>query len=165
MSNTLKSFFTSRLSNSVLSLFEFRKFGILSGRFQVLLVILLWLASLFLGYREFLSKGTFQGYLPSDAFSLINVPIWEEFIFRGLILGSLWKHNPAWVAIGISSLLFGLRHLLNLFYGGNISGVLDQVFYTAVVFSPVAAFLTIKSKSVWPAVIFHFLHNLILLYF
>jgi membrane protease YdiL (CAAX protease family) len=48
-----------------------------------------------------LSKGTFQGYLPSDAFSLINVPIWEEFIFRGLIFGSLWKHNPAWVAIGV----------------------------------------------------------------
>jgi membrane protease YdiL (CAAX protease family) len=119
MLNSLKSFFTSRLSKSVLSLFEFRKFGILSSTFQVLAVILLWLASLFLGYREFLNKGTFQGYLPSDAFSLINVPIWEEFIFRGFILGALWKNNPAWVVIGISSLLFGLRHLLNLFIWRN----------------------------------------------
>jgi len=42
--------------------------------------------------------------------TVLCAPLVEEFIFRGLILSRLKKAMPLWVAILISSFLFGLMH-------------------------------------------------------
>ena len=48
---------------------------------------------------------------PSMAFvSLVMAPIMEELTFRGLIQRGLRKNLPAWAAIGVTSVFFGLWH-------------------------------------------------------
>ena len=161
----LKLFLTSKFSDSIWSIFEFKKVWIITPTLQVVTVIFLYIVSLYLGYQEFLTKGTFQGYNPNEAFSLIFVPIWEEFIFRGLILVGIWKYQPVWIAVIVSAFLFGIRHYINLFYGGSLASVNEQVIYAGFIFAPILGVLTVKTRSVWPAIILHFLNNLLVLYF
>lgn len=48
---------------------------------------------------------------PSMAFvSLVMAPVMEELAFRGLIQRGLRKNLPAWAAIGVTSVFFGLWH-------------------------------------------------------
>ena len=70
----------------------------------------------------------------------------EEFIFRGLILQGLRRYGTAF-AIVASACLFALFHLtaeqlVFAFIGGLFFG-----------------YLTVKTDSLWPAVILHFLNN------
>lgn len=41
----------------------------------------------------------------------VMVGVVEEFLFRGLLQGSLERVMPAWQAIGVASVMFGLMHL------------------------------------------------------
>ncbi len=48
---------------------------------------------------------------PSMAFvSLVMAPVMEELAFRGLIQRGLRRNLPAWAAIGVTSVFFGLWH-------------------------------------------------------
>ncbi len=71
----------------------------------------------------------------------------EEFAFRGIILHKLRKYGDAY-AVFISALLFGLLH-------GNIV----QIPFAFTVGIAVG-FITIKTGSILPAIIVHFLNNL-----
>ncbi len=73
-------------------------------------------------------------------------PIAEEFIFRGAILGSLRKHGDAF-AIIISAIFFGLAH-------GNFLQT-PVTFLTGLVLG----YITVKSNSIIPAIILHFVNN------
>ncbi len=73
-------------------------------------------------------------------------PITEEFAFRGILLQKLRKYGDGF-AILVSSLLFGLIH-------GNIV----QIPFAFVV-GLAAAFITVKTSSLIPAIITHFLVN------
>ena len=43
--------------------------------------------------------------------AVIAAPVVEEILFRGIVLRSMRKFTPAWAAILISSVLFGVYHL------------------------------------------------------
>ncbi len=74
-------------------------------------------------------------------------PIIEEFLFRGAILGSLrQKHGDA-LAVIISAVLFGLMH-------GNFIQT-PVTFLTGLVLG----YLTVKTDSMIPAIILHFVNN------
>ena len=72
----------------------------------------------------------------------------EEFGMRGVCLGSLRRFGDGF-AIIVSSVLFGLIH-------GNFG----QIFFAAII-GFAAGYATVKSGSMWPAIIIHFVNNLI----
>ncbi len=70
----------------------------------------------------------------------------EEFAFRGVILGKLRKHSDS-LAVLISGVMFGLMH-------GNFT----QIPFAFVV-GLVLGYITVKTNSLLPAIIIHFLNN------
>lgn len=76
----------------------------------------------------------------------IVAPIFEELIFRGLILTALKKFGHVY-AIVVTSLLFALLH-------GNIPQSLPIFFFSLVV-----CYVVIKMNSLLPAILIHFINN------
>lgn len=71
----------------------------------------------------------------------------EEMFFRGFVLSSLLKRVKPWMAILGSALLFGLFHL-------NFVQMIP-----ATLTGIVLAYITYKSKSIYPAMLMHFANN------
>ncbi len=125
---------------------------------QIITVLALFTIYTALSYFEYQKTGTMWGY--PLRISIFFVPIYEELIFRGLILAGLTKFYSARNSIIISSLIFGLWHLKNIFFIPT-HNLISQMLYTAFIFGPIAAYLTLKTKNVWLAVILHYLNNAI----
>ncbi len=99
--------------------------------------------------------------------TMLCVGFLEELIFRGFIFVSLVSENKRQkkaseqnkrIAILISSLTFGVGHIINLFMGAPLVETLLQVCYaTAAGFLFTIIFC--KSGSLWPCVIAHSLMN------
>ena len=70
----------------------------------------------------------------------------EEFAFRGVILKIMRKHSDS-MAILVSGVMFGLMH-------GNFT----QIPFALVV-GLILAFITVKTNSLIPAILIHFLNN------
>jgi sodium transport system permease protein len=80
--------------------------------------------------------------------SIVVLPaVCEELAFRGFILTGLRRRFRPWTAILLSSFLFALYHL-NVFQ-------LLPTFLLGVVLG----LLAVRSGSLWPPMLFHFLHN------
>lgn len=77
------------------------------------------------------------------------VPFWEEFFFRGFIHNILRNKLGMWAAIIVSSLIFGLFHLIPL----QVLG--------AFTLGIVIAWAYEKSGSLWVAIYIHALNNLV----
>ena len=76
--------------------------------------------------------------------------ITEEVAFRGFILSGLRRTYSARTAVILSALLFGFLHvLLSLF----------QQLFGATVLGLVLGFLALRTGSLWPGVVFHFVTN------
>lgn len=91
--------------------------------------------------------------------TILFAPIFEELIFRGWILGELRKRHSAMKALVYSSVLFGLWHLKNIFYF-DLEDLAYQMIYAAVIVGPMLAWLTLKTKTLWPGVILHYINNI-----
>ncbi|MHA2031989.1 MAG: CPBP family intramembrane glutamic endopeptidase, partial [Candidatus Kariarchaeaceae archaeon] len=85
----------------------------------------------------------------------LNPGIWEELGFRGIILSDLREKYADHNAIILSSFLFGLMHFSNMVFlsfeealGGVIMATLFGLFW---------GYLTVKTGSVLPAMISHYL--------
>ena len=126
--------------------------------FQVLAIVGLFVTAVFLSHAEYLAKGTSFGFAGPGFNALVN-PIYEELIFRGWILGRLARWRSALVAIAVSSLLFGILHLRNIFWL-DASALLRMVVYAGCVIGPLLGYVTLRCRSVWPAVILHYMNNL-----
>ena len=74
-------------------------------------------------------------------------PLMEELLFRGSMLGRTAQFGE-WFAIFAMAVSFGLYHQ-------NY----EQIFFAAV-FGLILGFVTIKSRSIWPALIMHVVINL-----
>ncbi len=96
--------------------------------------------------------------LAGPGFNALINPIYEEVIFRGWILGRLVKNHSDSVSIGVSALLFGLFHIRNIYWldAGSLAG---SMAFTGLIFGPVAGYLALRFRSLWPAVILHDLNN------
>lgn len=139
-------------------LFRWRTVWRVTPAVQIGIIIACYLAMVAAGYLEWRSTGLLQGY-PVHV-EVLFVPVYEEMIFRGLILGALLAHTSPMRAIAYSSLLFGIWHLKNIFYD-PAPQVLYQVAYTGLFFGPVTAYLAVRTRTIWPGVILHYLNNLL----
>ena len=89
--------------------------------------------------------------------NMINISFIEETIFRGFLFKMMSKDNVK-TAIIVSSVTFGIGHIINLFNGADLVPTLMQVCYAI---SIGYLFVTIfhKSKSLIPCIITHALVN------
>ena len=102
---------------------------------------------------------------------VVIVPVSEELVFRAVLFSALLAamsrlHPPATaalLAIGINAGAFGLGHAANLFWL-PAAFVVPQVAY-AVVIGLVAAFVMLKTRSVYPAILVHAAVNAVVVAF
>ena len=92
--------------------------------------------------REFPSTGL-AGHF---AFFAVFVPMFEELLYRALILGYLLRPLTPWLALVVSALLFAAGHPSWLFSG--LSGVAYGLLY-------------LRYRNLWLCVLFHGAHNLV----
>jgi sodium transport system permease protein len=76
--------------------------------------------------------------------------ICEEFAFRGFILSGLEHQHRTRSAILLSALMFGFLHVL-------LS--LSQQLFNATLLGVVLGLLAVRSRSILPGIVFHFLNN------
>lgn len=115
---------------------------------------------LLIGFSSIYFGVTLKYSVPETAFymiSMICVGFLEEIIFRGfLFLGMAEKNIKS--AILVSSVTFGIGHIVNLLNGKPVLETLLQiVFATAVGF--VLVMLFHKGKCLIPCIIFHSINN------
>ena len=94
----------------------------------------------------------------------LAIAISEEFLFRGAIFTQMlasWKDRKGfiWAATIASSVIFGLRHFLNLVTTPNvIISTVGQVLFTFMAgFYLCAVYL--RTRNIWVCVIIHFLED------
>lgn len=89
--------------------------------------------------------------------AMLNIGFIEEIIFRGFLFKMMAKDNVK-SAILVSSITFGIGHIVNLLHGADFIPTLLQICYAAAIGY---LFVTIfyKSKSLIPCIITHSLVN------
>lgn len=85
--------------------------------------------------------------------SMIGVGMIEEVIFRGFLFKALSKDNYK-LAIFISSITFGLGHIVNLLNGKDLIPTLLQICYAAAI-GFLFTIIFCKGKSLLPCIITH----------
>lgn len=91
--------------------------------------------------------------------TMLLVGFLEEVIFRGLLFGAMREHNPT-AAVIVSSLSFGIGHILNLVNGSGaavLSGLLQVVYATSAGFMFVMIY--IRSESLVVCILSHGIFN------
>jgi membrane protease YdiL (CAAX protease family) len=144
------------LSNYPFELLQFRRFGRLTPALQMAMVAGLYVATTLAYARGVRLTGKMSGFVP-DVWILF-VPITEEILFRGIILGALEIAYGPLRAIVLSSLFFGLWHLKNTFWMTDYR-LIHQMLYTTLIFGPVTAVLALRTRTIWLGVILHYLNN------
>ncbi len=84
----------------------------------------------------------------------------EEAFYRGLMLRALLPQG-IWRAAIFTTVLFGCSHSINLFFGASWQATVLQVIYAGTIFGFVGAALVIRTGTIVPLVILHFLNNFI----
>lgn len=107
------------------------------------------------GFRENVTSG----YLLAVLLFTLLVGINEEVYFRGLILKRLGEKGIRYAAV-VSSVLFGVVHLVNLVGGADLTYTGLQIVFAAL-FGFVCAELVILTKSLIPVILWHFAHDFI----
>lgn len=97
------------------------------------------------------------------AWYCLSIGLLEEFIFRGLLFSLLadcfTKDREGLIkTFVISSLIFGLSHLINLISGAGVGATLLQVGYTTLT-GGLFAFVLIKTKNLLCCAGIHALYN------
>ena len=77
----------------------------------------------------------------------IIVPIYEEIIFRGIVLSAVSKHVKFWIANSIQAILFALLH-------NNLA-----LFIFYFIFGLITGFMVKRSKGLLVGIIFHIINN------
>ncbi|MEI4829547.1 CPBP family intramembrane glutamic endopeptidase [Bacillus sp. FJAT-53711] len=80
--------------------------------------------------------------------SAIFIPIFEELIFRGIILQFFQQRFPFWLASIGSSFIFGIAHTYSL-----------GIMVSAFIMGMFMAVLCKKTNSIIPAMLFHMINN------
>ena len=89
--------------------------------------------------------------------TMINIGFIEEIIFRGFLFKMMAKDNIK-RAIIVSSITFGIGHIVNLLNGANLIPTLMQICY-AISIGYLFVIIFYKSKSLIPCIITHSLVN------
>jgi sodium transport system permease protein len=74
----------------------------------------------------------------------------EEVLFRGVLLGGTHRHLPTAQAVVANGLIFGVFHIP----GATVFRFLPSAFLGMLL-----AFVVLRTRSIWPAMLMHFLNN------
>lgn len=85
--------------------------------------------------------------------SMLCVGFLEEVIFRGFLFKALCRTNVK-QAVVISSVTFGIGHIVNLLNGRDIPETVMQICY-AVAIGFLFTILFLRGKSLWPCILTH----------
>ena len=96
----------------------------------------------------------------------LAVGFFEEVAFRGCVFTVALERmtkitSPAWrvfAACVVSSALFGLVHLANLFTGASVGYVLLQVCYSFLI-GGMCAIVMVKTANIWYGIVLHAIYN------
>ena len=86
--------------------------------------------------------------------SMILVGFAEEMLFRGFLFTAMLSKERTAVAIIVSSLTFGMGHIINLFTGQTSFETIVQVIF-AVSWGFILTLVFYKSGSIFPCIIAH----------
>ena len=89
--------------------------------------------------------------------SMLCVGFLEEVIFRGLLFRAMAKDNMKGAVI-VSSVTFGLGHIVNLLNGKPLGDTLVQIIF-AVAVGFVLVLIVHRGGSIIPCIVFHSLNN------
>ncbi|MBQ6695146.1 MAG: CPBP family intramembrane metalloprotease [Lachnospiraceae bacterium] len=89
--------------------------------------------------------------------TMLNVGFLEEIIFRGFLFKMMAKDNVK-SAIIVSSVTFGIGHIVNLLNGADFLPTLMQICY-AIAIGYLFVIIFYKSKSLIPCIITHSIFN------
>ena len=88
---------------------------------------------------------------------MLNVGFIEEIIFRGYLFRMMEKDSVK-AATAVSSITFGIGHIVNLFNGAEFVPTLFQICY-AMAIGYLFVVIFRKSKSIVPCIIAHSVNN------
>ena len=98
----------------------------------------------------------------------VTAGIIEELTFRSLIIANLMRiaktYKGMLAAVASTSLIFGAVHMTNLLQGANLSRTISQ-FFSATIMGIFMAAVYLACGSILPAMVFHFLNDVIALLF
>lgn len=138
--------------------FKLRRLGWLTPTRQIVLLTLAYITTVAWTYWHWKTTGEFFG--SGGAFQILFAPFYEEMIFRGLILGGLFAIYSKRTAVILSSFFFGIWHLKN-FAMHSSEALVYEVLYTGLFLGPILAWITLRTKSIWPGVLIHAINNLL----
>lgn len=101
-----------------------------------------------------------SGDLPPGSPSLLTSfpSIFEEVVFRGIVLTVFLSRYSERKSIIFSSIGFGLMHLLNLAMGRDLLWVVGQIIWTFTI-GLFYGYVFVKTRSLLPSMIVHYLSN------
>lgn len=79
-------------------------------------------------------------------FAGLFAPMLEELLFRGLVIGYLLRSAPAWLALGVSTILFALGH---------------QSWLLSAVMGVGYGLIYLRFRNLWLCILAHSAHNLL----
>ena len=100
-----------------------------------------------------ISTNSTAGELCFHVLTMLNVGFIEEVIFRGFLFKMMEKDNLK-SAMAVSSLTFGIGHIVNLFSGADLIPTLLQICY-AVSLGYLFVIIFYRSKSLIPCILTH----------
>ena len=174
LANKLMCGFLSRLGMSILFvwlLWQFggRKYILFDGSFFKNLV---WALPCFMvAFINFPYSAIISGTASVDrmdllglyALYILGIALLEELIFRGVALMVVSdflkgkKHAPLFIAL-ITSAIFSLFHLTNLFIGAGIGSTMLQCLYTFLIGGMLSVTM-LKTKNIWLCTLIHFIFD------
>jgi len=85
----------------------------------------------------------------------INPGLWEEIMWRGIVLTLFLKKYSVRISIAINTVLFALSHLINLLAGQDILLMIGQLIFVLIA-TPFLAYIFIKTESLLPGILIHY---------
>ena len=95
---------------------------------------------------------TLNYMVPAIAMALSS-SVYEELLFRGVLYGSVEKWLGSWTALVVSSLVFGLTHLM------NAQGTIEGALFIAVEAGILLAAAYMLTRRLWLSIGFHMTWN------
>lgn len=100
-----------------------------------------------------------EGDLKSFVFVFNLIPgIFEEIVFRGVILMLLLRKYSKNVSITISAFVFGTSHIINFLVFGYFWSSMTQI-VSGIMIGCFFAYLVLRTSSLVPSIIIHYLYN------
>ena len=93
----------------------------------------------------------------ANLFFTLAIGMIEELYFRGIICG-MWLRKSVGKAVIISSVLFGVAHILNVVGGANLLSTIFQIMF-AFTYGLVFAVIFYVGGSIVPCLLLHALHD------